>query len=445
MFANQRSRFKARGIMVPIQENFVRDHVYNKKDGGEGKLKSISFNLKTEDDGIIKVDLTGFSNPVRVTTKDGVEKYFNEGEVLPDNFEEVYTSFNTLRYNTLVKKGSKIVEEETLYLVGYDFASRLEKEYPKFSKKEITVEIEGEVAYDPYKTQNGGIAMPPKYRLTSFKVVNDKETDTYFSIEAPAIIRKKDLSNVVVTTTEDTISARIPIYSSVYVSSMQTRVYFPQEIVLSSDYIFGKFMRDDDLESKKESFYQLLDGLKESTASSQFIVIKYDAFHVNKQDNNLKDFSIESLSETEQKKLKAMKEKDREKLLNIYKKRRKFIAPFIRKDFIDFLYMSDSGTFFEDIEDTSVIIYDIPVIYDLLKNKASAPAPKSFDNKSETSVDASEYSGLDDMDDDETPKTNSEENPKESPENVSAEDIIREVVNSPENDPEEIEDDDFPF
>lgn len=445
MFANQRSRFKARGVMVPLVENYVREYTYPKKDEkgkviGEGKLKSISFNLRTEDNGTIKLDFTGFSNPVRVTTKDGVEKYFELGEKLPSDFEEKYTSFNTLRYTSLVKKGTKIMPEETLFLVGYDFASKLESDYNKFNVKEFMVEIEGEVEYDPYKNKSGGISMPPKYKPTSFKIVTDKDTDTYFIVEAPALIRKKDLNNLPITVTEDTISARIPIFSPLYLRTIKTRVYFPQEIVLSSDYMFGKFLKDDDMEAKKASFYEVLDGLKESTMDSEYIIIKYEACHINKQDNASKEFSIENLSEAEQKKLNAMKPKDKEKLLEIYKKRNKYIAPFIRKDFLDFLYLSDGGTFFEDIENSAVFIYEIPVIFDILKNKASAPS-QSTTTSSNTQT-SQEDVGLDDIEEE---KVVEDKKPEPKKEQQSAEEIIKQALESEEdNNPDEI-DDDFPF
>ena len=135
-----------------------------------------------------------------------------------------------------------------------------------------------------------------------------------------------------------------------------------------------------------------------------------------------------------------MKPKDKEKLLEIYKKRNKYIAPFIRKDFLDFLYLSDGGTFFEDIENSAVFIYEIPVIFDILKNKASAPS-QSTTTSSNTQT-SQEDVGLDDIEEE---KVVEEKKPEPKKEQQSAEEIIKQALESEEeNNPDEI-DDDFPF
>ena len=117
--------------------------------------------------------------------------------------------------------------------------------YNKWEKSEPILEITGEVRLEPYTPVNGTTTMMTKYVVTGIKEISKdsfkkNKLDMEFKLTIPAVIKKSEIEALSSYDTPEESSIRIPVYTPIYIQKTKEYIYYPQEIILSSKYIFGK-------------------------------------------------------------------------------------------------------------------------------------------------------------------------------------------------------------
>ena len=446
VFTNYRPVFKGLGTFKAVEdvEKRVMNSEYSNDNNPKGKIKRINFFLDTGEDGRFKLEYTGFNSAVTAFDKNdrNNRRKLEYGEKVEDDF---LNKFNVMGAFTLTTPKS-----EKIFIYSYEVAETIEQMYNKWEKSEPILEITGEVRLEPYTPVNGTTTMMTKYVVTGIKEISKdsfkkNKLDMEFKLTIPAVIKKSEIEALSSYDTPEESSIRIPVYTPIYIQKTKEYIYYPQEIILSSKYIFGKsFENNEDLTAPKSIMNMLKDNMLEG--NTEYRAIRYEATAVNKYEEKKKEFTPDDLNEHEKEiyNLYLRTEEEKKKFLLYKCKEVQFVSSVVRKNFMDLLLVSNEFSgYTEPLNENNVCILDASQIETLRKTGLKPiikqkPKDTSKENNSFFEVDSEEPK---EVKEDIVEDTQEKEEVKTVYEKT-AEEVIQENDLDNEN---IIDDDDFPF
>ena len=448
VFTKYRPIFRGIGEFEAIEDADKRivDSEYSNERNPDGKIKRVNFYLEAGEDGKFRLEYTGFNSSVTAFDKNdrNNKKVLQYGEVVEKDFFDKYNVMGAFSFAT--------PKSEKVFIYSYEVAETIEKMYPKWEKSKPILEVMGEVKLEAYTPQNSPTTMITKYVITQIRELS-KETfkkenlEKGFKLTIPAVIKKSEIKNLNYHESPDELSVRIPIYTPIYVRQTKEYVYFPQEIILSSKYIFGKsFKNVSDLTAPKSIMDMLKDNMLEG--DTEFRAIRYEATALNKYEQKKTEFTPEDLNEKEKFIYdNYLKEGEERKRFLEYKcKETQFVSSVVRKNFLELLLMSNEFSgYIEPMNSDNVCILDAQQIDTLIKTglKPATLPSSSGTEKEEDFFPEPEVKSQETKESEKptevTPESEPVEEKTEKPQET-ADDIIKKEL---ENDT--IEDDDFPF
>ena len=446
VFTNYRPVFKGLGTFKAVEdvEKRVMNSKYSNDNNPKGKIKRINFFLDTGEDGRFKLEYTGFNSAVTAFDKNdrNNRRKLEYGEKVEDDF---LNKFNVMGAFTLTTPKS-----EKIFIYSYEVAETIEQMYNKWEKSEPILEITGEVRLEPYTPVNGTTTMMTKYVVTGIKEISKdsfkkNKLDMEFKLTIPAVIKKSEIEALSSYDTPEESSIRIPVYTPIYIQKTKEYIYYPQEIILSSKYIFGKsFENNEDLTAPKSIMNMLKDNMLEG--NTEYRAIRYEATAVNKYEEKKKEFTPDDLNEHEKEiyNLYLRTEEEKKKFLLYKCKEVQFVSSVVRKNFMDLLLVSNEFSgYTEPLNENNVCILDASQIETLRKTGLKPiikqkPKDTSKENNSFFEVDSEEPK---EVKEDIVEDTQEKEEVKTVYEKT-AEEVIQENDLDNEN---IIDDDDFPF
>ena len=446
VFTNYRPVFKGLGTFKAVEdvEKRVMNSEYSNDNNPKGKIKRINFFLDTGEDGRFKLEYTGFNSAVTAFDKNdrNNRRKLEYGEKVEDDF---LNKFNVMGAFTLTTPKS-----EKIFIYSYEVAETIEQMYNKWEKSEPILEITGEVRLEPYTPVNGTTTMMTKYVVTGIKEISKdsfkkNKLDMEVKLTIPAVIKKSEIEALSSYDTPEESSIRIPVYTPIYIQKTKEYIYYPQEIILSSKYIFGKsFENNEDLTAPKSIMNMLKDNMLEG--NTEYRAIRYEATAVNKYEEKKKEFTPDDLNEHEKEiyNLYLRTEEEKKKFLLYKCKEVQFVSSVVRKNFMDLLLVSNEFSgYTEPLNENNVCILDASQIETLRKTGLKPiikqkPKDTSKENNSFFEVDSEEPK---EVKEDIVEDTQEKEEVKTVYEKT-AEEVIQENDLDNEN---IIDDDDFPF
>ena len=446
VFTNYRPVFKGLGTFKAVEdvEKRVMNSEYSNDNNPKGKIKRINFFLDTGEDGRFKLEYTGFNSAVTAFDKNdrNNRRKLEYGKKVEDDF---LNKFNVMGAFTLTTPKS-----EKIFIYSYEVAETIEQMYNKWEKSEPILEITGEVRLEPYTPVNGTTTMMTKYVVTGIKEISKdsfkkNKLDMEFKLTIPAVIKKSEIEALSSYDTPEESSIRIPVYTPIYIQKTKEYIYYPQEIILSSKYIFGKsFENNEDLTAPKSIMNMLKDNMLEG--NTEYRAIRYEATAVNKYEEKKKEFTPDDLNEHEKEiyNLYLRTEEEKKKFLLYKCKEVQFVSSVVRKNFMDLLLVSNEFSgYTEPLNENNVCILDASQIETLRKTGLKPiikqkPKDTSKENNSFFEVDSEEPK---EVKEDIVEDTQEKEEVKTVYEKT-AEEVIQENDLDNEN---IIDDDDFPF
>ena len=452
LFGKYRPVFKGIGTFKAVEDvdKRVSNRTYSNDNNPDGKIKNVVFYLDTGEDGQFKLEYTGFNSNVTAFDKKNREnkKTLKYGEKVDEEFLKTY---NVLGAFTLASQ-----KNEQTFIYSYEVAETLEKMYSKWEKTETILEVDGEVKLEAYTPDGSTTTMITKYIITGIREISKdsfkkNKLEKEFKLTIPAVIKKSEIEALEYYESPEEASVRIPIYTPIYIRKTKEYIYFQQELILSSKYIFGKSFKDNpDLTASKS----IMDMFKTSMieGNSEYRTIRYEATAINKYEEKKKEFTPEDLNETEKFIYNNyLKDNEKPKFLEYKCKETQYVSSVVRKNFLDLLLISNEVSgYVEPLSPENVCILTASQIDSLNKTgiKPAVTTPKT--SITTVNPDSNNTSFFEDdevkevPDEKDKPVLEKEEVNEDETKSVrTPEDIIKEAVSNPT--PEPLDDDDFPF
>lgn len=440
VFTKYRPIFRGIGEFEPIEDADRRiiDSTYSNDNNPDGKIKRVNFFIEAGEDGRFKLEYAGFNSGVTAFDKNdrNNKKTLKYGEEVEKDFLDKYNVLGSFSFVT--------PKSEKVFIYSYEVAEILEKMYPKWEKSKPILEVMGEVKLEAYTPTNSPTTMITKYIITGIREISKdafkkENLEKGFKLTVPAVIKKSEIEKLTYHETPEEVSVRVPVYTPIYIRQTKEYVYYPQEVILSSKYIFGKsFKNVPDLTAPKSIMDMLKDNMLEG--STEYRAIRYEATALNKYEQKKSEFTPNDLNEKEKfiydNYLKEGEE--RKKFLEYKCKETQFVNSVVKKNFIELLLMSNEVSgYTEPLTSSNVCILDAQQIDTLIRTGLKPATLPTSSSKEEDFFPEPEEPETKENVVEEKPEP-VEDNKEEAPQKT-AEELEKEIENST------IDDDDFPF